>query len=620
MVESGRTINHGRLETTEDTMSLIQNVNDVERDDSNFVVHSTEQFNLADKHALTTLCINRSLDVMKQVIEQIEFPQDTLAHAASEPAVFCSPTKMAYLLTKIHDSGDLRRVIQNGIKGLSKHNQACEIPGVLRFFGGQVLLGVNLHDTAMQTAFLEGAQRQVSWLIDDCQGHPAIDSVMYGDALVCAGRGDLQHPSFQGLIERADKRDLEMALSRIEGSQSVKFRAAIEGALTKADVGGTRLNFSIMTAWMTRRILDKDLNVRMPIVIINMIITYITDEQLAARRSIVEEGGIMTQSARLSNLLRELMDDGYYDMVYKMARRMGKEIFKHHLYSSMTTVEHYKGVHGYLSDNFLLEDFLIKGTRAGVTAVIQEIDEDDKLHLHTNPISRALNTAFKDGNFDRVVCLLLALKGRCELGNATEVSKISSELSTVMQYMFDYAKSMKDIRAHAKHFLVLHGDEFDDNHFAIHQMFCKELGRKVRREFGDSCPREFLIDLARQPVPVSVRALVEGLVEGHDLDKMPYYIVGLAWREFHQSLIFENQDAGWRLWPFMKRSIPSKYVGEFPSSAKACQAFLNRFKPRRELQMEGLLRELNAILKGSGDDIGTFPMVLLSLIAEYIIR
>ena len=134
---------------------------------------------------------------------------------------------------------------------------------------------------------------------------------------------------------------------------------------------------------------------------------------------------------------------------------------------------------------FLLEDFLIKGTRAGVTAVIQEIDKNDKLHLHTNPISRALNTAFKDGNFNCVVCLLLALKGRCELGNATEVSKISSELSTVMQYMFDYAKSMKEIRAHAKHFLVLHGDEFNDNHFAIHQMFCKELGRKVRREFGD---------------------------------------------------------------------------------------------------------------------------------------
>src|ERR1700691_3343628 len=234
------------------------------------------------------------------------------------------PSKMAYLLTKIHDSGDLRSVIQNGVKGLSKHNQACDIPGVLRFFGGQVLLGVNLHDIAMQTAFLEGAQRQVSWLIDDCQGHPAIDSVMYGDALVCAGRGDLQHPSFRGLIERADKRDLEMALSRIEGSQNVKFRAAIEGALTKADVGGTRLNFPIMTAWMTMKILDKDLNVRMPTVIINMIITYITDEQLPTRRSIVEKGGIMTQSAQLSNLLRELIDDGYYDMVYKMARRMGK--------------------------------------------------------------------------------------------------------------------------------------------------------------------------------------------------------------------------------------------------------------------------------------------------------
>jgi hypothetical protein len=46
-------------------------------------------------------------------------------------------------------------------------------------------------------------------------------------------------------MERADKDDLGAASSsNVEGSRSAEFCAAIDGALTKADVGGTRLNFS----------------------------------------------------------------------------------------------------------------------------------------------------------------------------------------------------------------------------------------------------------------------------------------------------------------------------------------------------------------------------------------
>jgi hypothetical protein len=150
------------------------------------------------------------------------------------------------------------------------------------------------------------------------------------------------------------------------------------------------------------------------------------------------------------------MDDGWCGMVHEMAKRMGKEVFKHYFYLSMITVEHYKGVHGYLKDNFLIEEFLIKGTKAGVTAEIQEISDDDKLHLHTDPISRALNLVFNGDDFECVVCLLLALKGRKELGDGTkEGRKIALELSTVIQYMFDDVRSVKDIRAHAKYLCIV---------------------------------------------------------------------------------------------------------------------------------------------------------------------
>ena len=64
-------------------------------------------------------------------------------------------------------------------------------------------------------------------------------------------------------MARADKDDLESALlSSVEGSQNDELRSAIESALP-CDVGGTRLNFPIMTAWMTRNIFDKDLNIGM---------------------------------------------------------------------------------------------------------------------------------------------------------------------------------------------------------------------------------------------------------------------------------------------------------------------------------------------------------------------
>lgn len=151
-----------------------------------------------------------------------------------------------------------------------------------------------MHDIAIQATVLEGSERHDTWLTNDCQGYGAIDCVIDAGALVCAGRGDLRHACFKGLVARADKDDLrEVSLSNLEGSERGKFRAAIESAVTKTDVGGTRLNFSVMTAWMTGKILGKDRSIGMPRGITGTIlIPCITGEQLPGRRDVgVEEGG-----------------------------------------------------------------------------------------------------------------------------------------------------------------------------------------------------------------------------------------------------------------------------------------------------------------------------------------
>ena len=164
----------------------------------NFIVSFIKQLELTNKYTLTMLCTERSLDVTKEVIERVEFPQDSLIYAASEPAVFSSPKDMDYLLAKIHNSGDLRCVIQNGIKQLLKHaHWSDKIPKVLEFFEGRILLSVNLHYTAIQSIFVAAAERYDKGCASYWGEHPAIDSGTYGDALVSAGGKNPQNLFFR---------------------------------------------------------------------------------------------------------------------------------------------------------------------------------------------------------------------------------------------------------------------------------------------------------------------------------------------------------------------------------------------------------------------------------------
>ena len=242
----------------------------------------------------------------------------------------------------------------------------------------------------------------------------------------------------------ADKDDLVAALSSsVEGSQDDDFRAVIKDALIKADVGGTRLTFPLMTAWTTRNILDKDLDIGMPRAITDtIVIPYITDEQLPARRNMNVDSEnsqgkmIMTQDAQLPNLLNELMDDGLFGTIRNIAR-MGGFMFERHFCPAIAAVKHYVGMYEYLEEHLFLDFFLYHGAEAGVTTVIQGVKRSDKEYLDTDRISRALRWTFKDGDFDRVACLLVALKKRCEVENeGLEDGEKFYDLSSAVDKMF----------------------------------------------------------------------------------------------------------------------------------------------------------------------------------------
>ena len=102
------------------------------------------------------------------------------------------------------------------------------------------------------------------------------------------------------------------------------------------------------------------------------------------------------------------------------------------------------------------------------------------------------------------------------------------------------------------------------------------------------------------PLPFFCECFCQGIIQDNDISKIPSRLGGSKWRELHEALIFENQEKGKKLWSIMK-GVNSNYVGEFPSLIDERQAFLNRFRSRRELQMEWLLKELAVIPKVSED-------------------
>ena len=646
--------NEGDLGTTMDLheqgdMLCVDNASHaIQGSDSDFIVKSSEQEQDADEDSPINVCIDKPLDVM----EEVEVPSNSLMHTTSESEALSLSEEMHDVPSETCDRRTETSLIIERVGELFDNDQTDQIPQFLGSLEGQVSWGVDRYVIGVQAVFLQAAGRQSAVWTSYCKGHPAIHAGIYGNTLVCVGGKDPFNEFFETLLRKADMDDLEVALvSNIEGSENEKFRAVIQKALTKADVGGTRLNFPIMTAWMTRNILDEDLNIGMSTVITNTIITYITNERLPSRRHVnedlssVEEGEqfitdnssarkishsssmniededdqeemIMTQEAQLPNLLGELIDEGgLLETIQNIGERMSSSRFWVILLPLITTIQQYIRMHDFLKINYVLDNFLADGSEVVVTAVIHGSKMGDALYIDSNTISYALRQAFNDGNFDRVICLMVALKERSKL----EVGGKFSELSECVSWMLFWAPK-DDFGALVKRFLVLHGGELNEKHPVIHQVFCEQLGQYVRKRFNDSEAREFLTDLERQLVPLSVRDFAGGLLEYNGIFKMTFYLEGLEWRELYEALLFNDEERGETLWSIMKDGNSPKCSGDYPSSNDARKAFMSGFKSRRELQMGWLLSELATILERPEDAFNILPSVLWLIVIEYMIQ
>ena len=88
-----------------------------------------------------------------------------------------------------------------------------------------------------------------------------------------------------------------------------------------------------------------------------------------------------------------------------------------------------------------------------------------------------------------------------------------------------------------RHFLSLYGEEFEKKHPTIYRVFCEELGRKTGKSFGMPSGREFLTDLARQPIYLSLSDFVRKIDSFKDYQEYAIVRVGqLELEGMHWSL------------------------------------------------------------------------------------
>ena len=376
---------------------------------------------------------------------------------------------------------------------------------------------------------------------------------------------------------------------------------------------GTRYIFPIVAAWLVKKVFAEELWLRIPTVISGMIVSYLTDAHIPSRIVVVGSqtfnkvktlsaneiihltpvpvrdyiggdrvGRSFTLDARIIELLRELMHERLYGTVENIGSKMGRCKFASYVYPLITTFEDFKGLCTCLQQKNLLEDFLEHANEDILEGMILEVNKGGDSYFPPQVIPSALSSAFERGDLDGVI-FLLRVTEQCDKveKERTEGAVSFFKFAEIIEQMFEKL-SFEKHGTIIKHFLSLYGEEFEKKHPTIYRVFCEELGRKTGKSFGMPSGREFLTDLARQPIYLSLSDFVR------KIDSIKYYeeyaiirVVSSNWRECIGAFLFDDEESGKSRWSVLRGQCPDMYPGDYPSSSTEREKFLERFKPKR---------------------------------------
>lgn len=217
-----------------------------------FAVDFVRQTKRVNGFTLAALYENGSEATIERVHDEIEFSQNDLINAASEPGLVCQPQKYIALLDKITTSKGQESAVELGIQELFIEERTNCINPLLSVLRGKEFLSERLEDIAIQTAFKSGAKTRNVLMVKTFYAHPAITPGVYADVLLVPGMLNSLDPFSVRLLRAADRDDLQAVRDKY-GGKSSDFRRVIKKAFATAEPGGNRLT-SLERAKLAKKI------------------------------------------------------------------------------------------------------------------------------------------------------------------------------------------------------------------------------------------------------------------------------------------------------------------------------------------------------------------------------
>ena len=313
------------------------------------------------------------------------------------------------------------------------------------------------------------------------------------------------------------------------------------------------------------------------------------------------------------------MDEGECGKIVELCDKENGEYWKY-VWPIITTLDHFKGLYGYLKQRDMVPDFLAHGDMALVRKVIVETGLLETSELgECGSMYGAIALSLKNDRHDRAASLFEAASGRPHW---------KDKFFWFVERFFLRYPPEKDSMP-LKRFLTLRRQEFNEKHPVIYETFCRGLVGMLRWKLDNPAPQKLLIDLVGQPSLLTPAAFAGGFFCVAD-DTGRANLIKYGYKEaIEEGLKEEYEFGGRRLWAVMVEQFPIQFSGEYPDTDEARTAVLKDFKPIKQdleeqwtvnnaanpqakLRMQQLAKFLDEL------GINVVPTVLWVIIAEYV--
>ena len=330
-------------------------------------------------------------------------------------------------------------------------------------------------------------------------------------------------------------------------------------------------------------------------------------------QGIPEEGQISGKDGQTKRF-EELISKKQYEEMAKLGDEMGdKELLKY-LCQVVTTLDHFKGLFGYLEQRNMVPSFLAHGKMVLIGKVIVETSLlKTRNGGGCDSIYDGIVLSLKEDSHERAASLFEAARGRPGWKH-----KFDRFVDGFFVRWFPEKDSMP-----LKRFLSLYGEELSKKHPVIFKTICEELVWELSYQLDNPVLQKLLIALVGQPSLLTPVAFARGFLEYsyQDISRINFIMYGYK-EALEEGLKKAYPRGSIKLWGVMVSTHPTQFSGEYPDTDEARSIALKNFKPTKHDLEEAWAKEhAPMLLKHLETLVAELPLYrdLLSIIAGYAI-